>query len=96
MATHKEYLSYSKTTVLCKQVLNHMNQMLIVKDLNYLATDLKKLAPHKCVATPWLRTTALNRYLAKFKNHTVSFTDLDQGREILSRFSLPKSMKHSV
>jgi hypothetical protein len=27
---------------------------------------------------------------------TVSFTDLDQGREILSRFSLPKSMKHSV
>jgi hypothetical protein len=24
------------------------------------------------------------------------FTDLDQGREILSRFSLPKSMKHSV
>ncbi len=28
--------------------------------------------------------------------HTVSFTDLVQGREILSRFSLPKSMKHSV
>ncbi len=28
--------------------------------------------------------------------YTVSFTDLDQGREILSRFSLPKSMKHSV
>ncbi len=27
---------------------------------------------------------------------TVSFTDLDQGREILNRFSLPKSMKHSV
>ena len=27
---------------------------------------------------------------------TVSFTDLDQEREILSRFSLPKSMKHSV
>ncbi len=27
---------------------------------------------------------------------TVSFTDLDQGREILSRFSLPKSMKHSA
>ncbi len=27
---------------------------------------------------------------------TVSFTDLGQGREILSRFSLPKSMKHSV
>jgi hypothetical protein len=26
----------------------------------------------------------------------VSFTDLDQRREILSRFSLPKSMKHSV
>ncbi len=26
----------------------------------------------------------------------MSFTDLDQGREILSRFSLPKSMKHSV
>ena len=29
-------------------------------------------------------------------NPTVSFTDLDQGREILIRFSLPKSMKHSV
>jgi hypothetical protein len=28
--------------------------------------------------------------------HTVSFTDLDQGREILNRFSLPKSMKHTV
>jgi hypothetical protein len=27
---------------------------------------------------------------------TVSFADLDQGREISSRFSLPKSMKHSV
>jgi hypothetical protein len=26
----------------------------------------------------------------------VSFTDLDQERDILSRFSLPKSMKHSV
>jgi hypothetical protein len=31
----------------------------------------------------------------KYTNATVSFTDLDQGREILSRFSLPKSMKHS-
>ncbi len=30
------------------------------------------------------------------RDSTVSFTDLDQGREILSRFSLPKSMKHSV
>ncbi len=27
---------------------------------------------------------------------TVCFTDLDHGSEILSRFSLPKSMKHSV
>jgi hypothetical protein len=27
---------------------------------------------------------------------TVCFTDLDQGSEILSRFSLPKSMKHTV
>jgi hypothetical protein len=27
---------------------------------------------------------------------TVCFTDLDQGREILSKFSLPKSMKHTV
>ncbi len=26
----------------------------------------------------------------------MSFTDLDQGREILSIFSFPKSMKHSV
>ncbi len=26
----------------------------------------------------------------------MSFTDLDQQREILNRFSLPKSMKHSV
>jgi hypothetical protein len=30
------------------------------------------------------------------KRTTVSFTDLDQGREIFNRFSLPKSMKHSV
>ncbi len=30
------------------------------------------------------------------KTSTVSFTYLDQGREILSRISLPKSMKHSV
>ncbi len=38
-------------------------------------------------------TTVLFWY---FSTSTVSFTDLDQGREILSRFSLPKSMKHSV
>ncbi len=31
-----------------------------------------------------------------YETATVSFTDLDQGREILSRFSWPKSMKHSV
>ncbi len=37
-----------------------MYQMLIVKDWNYLTTHLKKLATHKCVATPWLRTTALD------------------------------------
>jgi hypothetical protein len=36
-----------------------MYKMLIVKDWNYLATHLKKLATHKCVATPWLRTTAI-------------------------------------
>ncbi len=29
-------------------------------------------------------------------DRTVSFTDLDQGREILNKFSMPKSMKHSV
>jgi hypothetical protein len=28
--------------------------------------------------------------------NTVYFTDLDQGRENLSTFSLPKSMKHPV
>ncbi len=33
--------------------------MLIVKDWINLATDLKKLATHKCIATPWLRTTDL-------------------------------------
>jgi hypothetical protein len=42
----------------------------------------------------------IKRYLAirskAVPQSTVSFTDLDQGREILSRFSLPKSMKHSV
>ena len=36
------------------------------------------------------------RRYSKISWSTVSFTDLDQGREILSRFSLPKSMKHSV
>jgi hypothetical protein len=34
--------------------------------------------------------------LSFYVRYTVSFTDLDQEREILSRFSLPKSMKHSV
>jgi hypothetical protein len=34
--------------------------------------------------------------LSQIPNHTVCFTDLDHGSEILSRFSLPKSMKHSV
>ncbi len=37
-----------------------------------------------------------NTFHLFFPRRTVSFTDLDQGREILSRFSLPKSMKHSV
>ncbi len=40
-------------------MLNYMNQMLIVKDWNYLATHLKKLVRQKCVATPWLRATGL-------------------------------------
>ncbi len=39
-----------------------MNQMLIVKDWNYLATHLKKLATLKCVATPCLRTTDLETF----------------------------------
>ncbi len=30
------------------------------------------------------------------KEGTVCFTDIDQGSEILSKFSLPKSMKHTV
>ncbi len=30
------------------------------------------------------------------RTSTVCFTDLDQGGEILSKFSLPKSMKHPV
>jgi hypothetical protein len=36
--------------------------------------------------------------LKMLKNYTstVCFTDLDQGIEIISRFSLPKSMKHTV
>jgi hypothetical protein len=37
-----------------------MYLMLIVKDVNYLATHQKKLATHKCVATPWLRTTGID------------------------------------
>jgi hypothetical protein len=59
LATHLGYPTYKKTTVLCKQVPNYMNQMLIAKDENYLATNLKKLAKHKCLATPWLSTCGL-------------------------------------
>ncbi len=59
MATHLEYTNYNQSTALCEQVLNYMYQMLIFKDWNYLATHRKKLATHKCVATPWLRTTDL-------------------------------------
>ncbi len=37
------------------------------------------------------------RFLKALKSrHAVCFTDLDQGSEIISRFSLPKSMKHTV
>ncbi len=63
LATHQEYPSYNQTTVLWKQVLNYMYQMLIVKDWNYMATHQKKLATHLCGATPWLRTTALHKLL---------------------------------
>ncbi len=35
-------------------------------------------------------------YLVLLLADTVCFTDLDQGREVLSWFSLPKSMKHTV
>ncbi len=48
-----------QTTVLYRQVANYIYQKLEVKVLNYLATHQEKLATHKCVATPWLRTTAL-------------------------------------
>ncbi len=35
-------------------------------------------------------------FKATFRECTVCFTDLDQGSEILTRFSLRKSIKHSV
>ncbi len=44
----------------------------------------------------WLTQSFLLSCAALFQLGTLSFTDLDQGREILSRFNLPKSMKHSV
>ncbi len=69
MATHtlrrknwrhiKNILTTIKLLFLCKQVLNYMYQMLMVEDWNYLTTQQKKPVTHKCVATPWLRTTAL-------------------------------------
>ncbi len=38
---------------------NYINLKLKVKAWNYLATHQTKLAIHKSVATPWLRTTGL-------------------------------------
>jgi hypothetical protein len=35
-------------------------------------------------------------FFSTSKTPTVCFTDLDQGREIVSYFRLPKSMKHTV
>jgi hypothetical protein len=43
-----------------------------------------------------LKLTTMTTTRTTVGNSTVSFTDLDQEREILSRISLPKSMKHSV
>jgi hypothetical protein len=62
MTTHLEYPNYKQTTVLHKQVTNCMYcmyQYLKVKVWNNLATHKKKPMTHKCVVTPWLRTTAL-------------------------------------
>ncbi len=41
------------------QMLNLIHQKHKLKVWNYLATQQKKLATHKYVATAWLRTTAL-------------------------------------
>jgi hypothetical protein len=57
-----------------------LNQLLALKDSARL-----KLAPI-------LSDISLEVHL----KHTVCFTDLDQGSEIISKFKLPKSMKHTV
>jgi hypothetical protein len=49
----------------CKQIQNYMYQKLKVKVWNYLAKHQNKLATHKCVTTPWLRTTDLD-YVLRF------------------------------
>ncbi len=61
LATHQECLNYNQTTLLCKQGINYMYQMLIVEDWKFLATHQKKPATYKCVARPWLRNTALDK-----------------------------------
>ncbi len=45
---------------------NYIHLKLKVKTWNHLATHQKKLATHKCFATPWLRTTELEKQ-RKFK-----------------------------
>ncbi len=65
LVTHQEYPNYNQTAVLYKRKPNYMYQKLKVKVWNYLATHWKKLAAHKCVETPWQRTTALAKNFFK-------------------------------
>ncbi len=54
-----------------------------MKYRNYLATQGRKLATHKCVATPWLRTTALDYYITRIlANATLQVQKLSQLLEL--------------
>ncbi len=78
-----------------------MNQMLMVKNWNYLATHLKKLATLKCVATPCLRTTDLETlsvmgYVSKNRLGTAVWEDERKNCNLFSSHANACKSNHSL
>jgi hypothetical protein len=57
LLVHPNYRKMAKLHVVLKILYTEVT----AKVWSYFATHQKKLATHKCMATPWLRTTALER-----------------------------------
>jgi hypothetical protein len=70
------------------QMLNYMYQNLKFKIWNYLAPHQKKLATHKCVATPWLRITAV--YISTGPNFFWFQTDFYQLSDVFKAYIVMK------